>query len=111
MGLVAARWGKQRGCVCDVGSSNFRGSGLPLELGGMNLSQTRKPSPGDGQCAAPSPPACLVCFAVSFVAPCGVYTSPLLSLQELWTQASDPKEPLAMNAVGPWKGFRTANQK
>lgn len=39
------------------------------------------------------------------------YTSPLLSPQALWTQASDPNEPLAMNAVDPWKAFRTANQK
>lgn len=90
--------------------SKFRGTGLPVELGGVKQSQSEEAVTGR-QKVHRLFPTCLSCLlCCKLVAPHGAYTSPLLSLQ-LWTEVSDPNEPLAMNAAGPWKGFSTANQK
>lgn len=91
--------------------SSLGGSGLPMELGGVDHSQTKEVVAQSWQICRPFP-TCLSCLlCCKSVALCGAYTSRLLGPQELWTQASDPNEPLAMNAVDPWKAFRTANQK
>lgn len=100
----------QEGCTFNLGG-NFRGCGLPVELGGVMYSQSKEAVTGRWKMRRlfPTCLSCLLCWKL--VAPHGAYTSPPLSLQELWTQASDPNEPLAMNAAGLWKGFSTANQK
>lgn len=110
MGLAVARWGSREGCMFNMGSS-LGGSGLSVELGGVDHSQTKVTVAGRWQICRPFP-TCLSCLLFcKSVALCGAYTSPLLSPDLLWTQASDPNELLAMNAVDPWKAFRTANQK